>query len=131
MSTLDDRCQRLQVSLAQDQSVSLAVLVGSRANGTAREDSDWDVAIMVDPALPAMMRFAELQRLQVSLALQAGIPIEQLDLIDLNAAGLGMREQVANQGILLKGDNTLAWSHFLVRTWRELEEFTWEQQRAA
>lgn len=65
--------------------------------------------------------------MQLSLAAGAGIPVEQLDLIDLSAAGLAMREQVANHGLLLKGDNSLAWSHFLVRTWRELEEFAWEQ----
>lgn len=131
LNSVDDRCLRLQACLASDQSVVLAVLVGSRIHATARDDSDWDLAIMINPALPPTTRFEEMLRLQISLAGGAGIPVEQLDLIDLSAAGLAMREQVANDGLLLKGDNTLVWSHFLLRTWRELEEFSWEQQRAA
>ncbi|MDR3409547.1 MAG: nucleotidyltransferase domain-containing protein [Formivibrio sp.] len=127
----DSRFESLQKCLDGNPQVILAVVVGSRADGLAREDSDWDLAILTDPSLPAMARFDELQRLQWSLAAEAGIPVERLDLIDLSAAGLAMREQVANHGLLLKGENTLAWSHFLVRTWRELEEFTWEQQHAA
>lgn len=127
----DSWFESLQKSLLSDQHVSLAVLVGSRADGMAREDSDWDLAILIDPSLPSMVRFDELQRLQLSLAAEADIPVERLDLIDLSSAGLAMREQVANHGLLLKGENTLAWSHFLVRTWRELEDFAWEQQRAA
>lgn len=130
-SLSDNTLNRLQEYLSCHSHVLIAVLVGSRASGQIHEGSDWDLAILVDPSLPAIARFDELQRLQLSLAAGAGIPVEQLDLIDLSAAGLAMREQVANHGLLLKGDNTLAWSHFLVRTWRELEEFAWEQQRAA
>ncbi len=111
--------------------VVIAVLVGSRANGSACEESDWDMAILIDLSMPVTTRFDEFQRLQLRLAAEADIPPEKLDLIDLSTAGLAMREQVANDGLLLKGENTLAWSHFLVRTWRELEEFAWEQQRAA
>lgn len=127
----DSTIKRLQEYLSGHSHVLIAVLVGSRANGSACEESDWDLAILIDPSLPAMTRFDELQRLQFLLAAEAGIPPEKLDLIDLSAAGLAMREQAANEGVLLKGENTLAWSHFLVRTWRELEEFAWEQQHAA
>lgn len=127
----DNTIKRLQECLSCRSLVLIAVLVGSRASGQIHEGSDWDLAILVDPSLPAIARFDELQRLQLLLAAESGIPVERLDLIDLSAAGLAMREQVANHGLLLKGENTLAWSHFLVRTWRELEEFAWEQQRAA
>ncbi len=131
MEQIDSRISGMQQCLLRHPEVILAALIGSRAKGLANDASDWDLAVMVNPALSPLARFETLQRLQFSLAEKAGIQVEQLDLVDLHAAGLAMREQVANHGILLKGENTLAWSHFLVRTWRELEEFAWERQHAA
>lgn len=131
MNQARDPLSALQECLLRHHETLFATLVGSRVNGTAHDGSDWDLAVMLDPALSPLTRLDTLQRLQISLAATMGIPAEQVDLIDVRAAGLAMREQVANHGLLLKGDNTLAWSHFLVRTWRELEEFAWEQQRAA
>jgi hypothetical protein len=34
-----------------------------------------------------------------------------------------MRAVVAEEGIVLKGADTLAWHYFLQRTWRELEDY--------
>jgi hypothetical protein len=42
-----------------------------------------------------------------------------------------MREVVANQGIPLKGEQTLAWFHFLTQTWAEVEDFYWRKNHAA
>ena len=60
-----------------------------------------------------------------------GIESEDIDLIELRRANLTMRANVAEQGLPLTGDNSLAWAHFLKRTWRDLEDFYWEQRRAA
>jgi uncharacterized protein len=38
---------------------------------------------------------------------------------------------VANEGIILKGENTCALSYFLTKTWRELEGFYWDKIYAA
>ncbi len=42
-----------------------------------------------------------------------------------------MRAVVAEKGIVLKGDATLAWHYFLQCTWRKLEEFYLDQCYAA
>jgi hypothetical protein len=42
-----------------------------------------------------------------------------------------MRASAAEEGLPLTGQDTLAWAHFLQRTWRELEDFYWEKQHAA
>jgi uncharacterized protein len=56
---------------------------------------------------------------------------DHVDLIQLSAAKLAMREVVANQGIPLKGEQTLAWIHFLTQTWAEVEDFYWRKNHAA
>ncbi|MDW5416979.1 nucleotidyltransferase domain-containing protein [Iodobacter sp. CM08] len=111
--------------------VSFAVLVGSQVDGRASASSDWDIALAFEYGLDPIKRYEQLGDLQVQLAAAMQLHPEQIDLIDIAQAGLTMREQIANTGLLLKGDNTLAWSHFLNRTWRELEMFHWEKQDAA
>ena len=56
---------------------------------------------------------------------------EKVDLIELRRANLVMRAAVAEIGIPIAGDDSLAWSHFLIRTWCELEFFYWEQSHAS
>ena len=52
-------------------------------------------------------------------------------MIDLPRAGLAMRALVAEEGISLKGEDSLAWNHFLGRVWRELEDYEWDKEHAA
>lgn len=120
--------QRLQTALEQATKVSFAVLVGSRANGSAHAESDWDIGIAFEYGIDPLERYQQLGDLQVQLAQATGLHPDQLDLIDIAQAGLAMREQIANYGVLLKGDNTLVWSRFLTKTWRELEMFQWEKE---
>lgn len=121
----------LRRALHEHAATHLAVLIGSRCQGTPRPDSDWDVAVLLDYGLDAMAQFEEFEKLRDRLAKALHTASDRIDLIDLRRAGLAMREQVANHGLLLKGENTLLWSHFLIRTWRELEEFYWEREHAA
>lgn len=117
--------------LRQHPQVEFAVLVGSRANATSRPDSDWDIAVFTEPALKPLDKFALLSALQCELAQAMGTSPESVDLIDLNRAGLTMREVVANRGIPLIGDDGAPWFAFLQRTWRELEYLQWERDHAA
>jgi uncharacterized protein len=123
--------QRLRDCLALSPKIAFAVLVGSRAKGLEHAQSDWDVAIAFVPELDPLERYELLSDLQLEISKQIQIHPDELDLIDIAQAGLAMREQIANEGMLLKGNNTLLWSQFLVRTWRELEMFSWEQSHGA
>lgn len=122
---------RLQDVFAQEPDVELAVLIGSRATGTAVDRSDWDIAIQWCRHMPLAEQIGQAESLRRRLAGTLGVEDRDIDLIDIPGARLAMRAVIAEGGIALKGENTLAWSHFLLRTWRELEEFYWERQHAA
>jgi predicted nucleotidyltransferase len=78
-----------------DHEVAVAYLFGSRAAGTARPDSDHDVAVLfaaADPPLDATVRLA------ADLATVLGTPV---DVVDLDRATLELRGRVAESGRLL------------------------------
>lgn len=120
----------VQILLAQPQ-LDFAVLVGSRATGTAHEHSDWDIALQWSPQLDWLTVLSHTETLRSQLADAMHIAPTVIDLIELRRANLAMRASVAEEGVPLTGQDSLAWAHFLQRTWRELEDFYWEKQHAA
>jgi len=111
--------------------LELAVLVGSQADGRAHAGSDWDIAIQWGRQMSAMDSLANTEILRRKLATAAGVTEDYIDLIEMPRAGLAMRALVAEEGIPLKGEDSLAWNHFLARVWRELEDYEWEKLYAA
>jgi predicted nucleotidyltransferase len=107
-----------------------AVLVGSRAQGRTTESSDWDIAILWQQE-EAMQRIIRHETLRHRLAACLEVPDKQIDLIDLANARLAMKALVVEEGVLLHANDELAWAKFMVRTWRELEDFYWERAHAA
>ena len=81
--------------------------------------------------LDEMSKLAYTEQLRKQLSEMLGIPDNKIDFINIPSAGLAMSENIANQGIILKGENTLALSHFLTKTWRQLEEYYWDKLYAA
>lgn len=122
---------QLSQALAAVSELEIAVLVGSQANGSATAQSDWDIAIRwvkrTSPAEQLAFEAKLVQRIAQTLAIHP----DKIDIIQLTAAKLAMREVVANQGIPLKGAQTLAWFHFLTQTWAEVEDFYWRKNHAA
>lgn len=127
MDTLD----ALKRVLAKRADLLFAVLVGSRADGTAQARSDWDIALQWASSVDWMAALGVQESLRREIAHALGVCEDRIDLIDLSRANLTMRANVAEAGIVLKGEDTLHWMHFLTRTWRELEYFYWEQAHAA
>ncbi len=123
--------QKLRQVLEAQPDLELAALVGSRAEGRARSDSDWDVAIQWKREMTMLDNLANTETLRRLLAAALKVGEESIDLIDLPSARLAMRALVAEDGVPLKGEDSLAWNHFLGRTWRELEAYEWEKQHAA
>lgn len=111
--------------------LEFAVLVGSRADNRARADSDWDVALWWHAETPWIQALGDQETLRRRIADILGVSPERVDLIDLPRANLAMRANAAENGLVLKGEDTLAWAQFLTRTWRELEDFYWEQSHAS
>ncbi len=121
----------IQQVLQAQTGLELAVLVGSRADGRAHSESDWDIAIQWKREITMFDNLANTETLRRKLAAALGVGENLIDLIDLPRAGLTMRALVAEEGVELKGEDSLAWNHFLGRVWRELEAYEWEKQHAA
>jgi len=111
--------------------LEFAVLIGSQAAGTASAESDWDIALQWSPRLDWLSSLGHTESLRRQLAQSLRVAEAQIDLIDLPRASLAMRATVAEEGKPLKGEDSLAWVHFLRRTWREIEDFYWDKHHAA
>ena len=122
---------KLESEIFAHPQLEFAVLVGSRATGVARADSDWDIALQWSSGLDWMTMLGLTETLRSKLAETLRVPLSSIDLIELRRANLAMRVCVAEEGIPLYGEETLAWAHFLQRTWRELECFYWDKNHAA
>jgi len=96
--------------------VIFATLFGSRAEGRARPDSDWDVAVFVEPAQDAGGRLAVARRIVARLA-----PAIDVQVVLLNEAPtlLALR---ALQGETLLVRDSAAWVRFYVRTCGDAED---------
>lgn len=123
--------QNIQGVLASEPDLELAVLIGSRQSGGATSASDWDFAVQWQRDLDFTEVLAANERLRHRLAGALGVAGDRIDLIDLPQARLAIRAVVAEEGRLLQGDGSRAWSRFLTRTWRELEDWAWESEHAA
>lgn len=121
----------LAQTLRDEPQLEFAVLVGSRALETARADSDWDIALQWAPQLDWLTVLGKTETLRRTLARQLNVAPTAIDLIELRRANLTMRASVAEDGLPLAGQDSLAWARFLQRTWRELEDFYWDKQHAA
>ena len=121
--------------------LELAILVGSRALNTATQatvtqdtvtqHSDWDIAIRWKKGINNLALLEQAEALKHKIAEAITIHPDQIDLIDMTTARLAMRAVIAEEGVILKGEDALAWSHFLTQTWAELEDYYWRKQHAA
>jgi len=111
--------------------LELAVLIGSQANGNATNESDWDIALRWNKKVDALQSLQQTEVLKQKIADITHIHKDKIDIIDMPKARLAMRAVIAEEGMVLKGEDTLAWSHFLTQTWAELEDYYWRQSHAA
>lgn len=107
-----------QTLLAQPH-LEFAVLVGSRATGSARDDSDWDIALQWSPQLDWLSALGLTETLRRALAGVLQVAPDAIDLIEMRRVNLAMRASVAEAGLPLLGQDSLAWAHFLQRTWHK------------
>jgi predicted nucleotidyltransferase len=100
-----------------DHGVAVAYLFGSRAKGTARPDSDHDVAVLfaaADPPLDATVRLA------ADLGPVLGTSV---DVVDLDLATLELRGTVADSGRLLYSSDEIRRVRFEVEARMRWIEF--------
>ena len=92
--------------------IALAVLFGSRAEGRARPDSDWDVGIIASDSV-------DLDRLCATLESVVG---GRVDVIDLRRADPVVCMEVARHGVVLVDVDDNRWPAFVSLSLRRFED---------
>jgi predicted nucleotidyltransferase len=108
--------EKIRRALAQEPRLRLAILFGSRARGSARPDSDVDLAIV--PA-DASLSLAQEEHLRAEVEQAVGAPV---DLVRLDRAEGALRWRVARDGVVLLSDPPWEASRFLARAGIEHDE---------
>lgn len=114
-------------ALATEPHLEFAVLIGSRAANRHTINSDWDIALQWQKDMNWLMQLSRTETLRYNLANALALPANAIDLIDTPRASLAMRAEIAENVIALMGEDGLPWQQFLRRTWRELEEYYWQE----
>ncbi|MGC8120190.1 type VII toxin-antitoxin system MntA family adenylyltransferase antitoxin [Marinobacter sp. VGCF2001] len=113
--------EKLSELLADFPHIRVAALFGSMARGTARPDSDIDVAVQADKELGADERIA----ITEAIALAFNRPV---DLVDLRTAGQPLLHQIVSTGIQVVGTRH-QWGDLIYRNIMENEDFVPYQKR--
>lgn len=104
------------------EGIAALLVFGSRARGTARPDSDLDVAV-----LPASEDSGARRRLQSALAVAVAdlAPVGRVDVVLLDEAPELLRQRVFETGRLLLCRDRIALRDLRVRTMREHGDREW------
>jgi predicted nucleotidyltransferase len=111
--------------------LELSILVGSQAKKSAKPESDWDIALRWNKNVDVLHAHQQTELLKQKISDATHIHKDKIDTIDMTTARLAMRAVIAEEGIVLKGEDTLAWNHFLTLTWAEMEDYFWRKNHAA
>jgi predicted nucleotidyltransferase len=102
--------------------IAALAIFGSRANGTARPDSDLDVAVLPEPGDGISRRNLQVA---VAVALADLAPEGRVDVILLDEAPELLRHQVLSTGRLVLCRDGRAWRDLRVQTMREHGDREW------
>jgi predicted nucleotidyltransferase len=125
MAAVDLSRERVAAALGAGPPLRLAMLFGSAARGTSRDDSDVDIAII--PLDPQLALSAELD-LQRSLGDACGRPV---DLMRLDRASCLLRWQVARDGSVLFQAGPFEAARFIASAASEYLDYKPDFARAA
>ena len=114
--------RRLARALKSDRTVRLAWLHGSRARGTARRESDIDVAELLDDDQAANPTAIKDSIWRLAGALGREVPSDRLDLVLLNGAPALLRHRVVRDGVPLFARSEAERVRFVRGTIREYQD---------
>ncbi|MFM5482280.1 nucleotidyltransferase domain-containing protein [Aeromonas veronii] len=112
----------------QNTDIAAVWLYGSRAQGRARQDSDYDLAIAFnDFSLDALARYVRPHSLALDWASALQVPEQQISLVDINQAPIYLAYQIIDTGTLIYSDGS-------ARAWQEITRinslFEYQQREA-
>lgn len=105
---ITDLTERITEELCDDVGLEVVIVHGSRVSGTARADSDVDIAVLYDAPLSLEQRFSLLARLENVL----GKPVDLVDLFSLHGTIL---KKILTKGRVLLGRGSVKYTQLLRR----------------
>lgn len=124
----NDVLQNIEQLAKQNSDIAAVWLYGSRAQGRARQDSDYDLAIAFnDFSLDALARYVRPHSLALDWAGKLQLPEQQVSLVDINQAPIYLAYQIIDTGQLIYSDGS-------ARAWQEITRinslFEYQQREA-
>jgi hypothetical protein len=116
---------RIRDAVADLPGIAVLVLFGSRARGTARPDSDLDVAVLT-AGLEAAARWQ--LRLTLAARLAPLTSSGRVDVVVIEEAPELLRHRIMRDGRVLRCDDAAAWHEWKVRTLREHGDREWARR---
>ncbi len=116
---------KLKELFEENHSIVFGFLFGSRITDAGRSPEDWDFAVFWNPDLDFWEKLGLVEDLRIQLAETLEVSSDQVDLVDLNRAGLSIASSVVEDGIPLKGEGALVLERFFQRVWALEEDFYW------
>lgn len=110
-----DQIQSLQQKLPH---LKLLALFGSRAKGTATQQSDWDLAILLDWVPSGWEELV----LGDTLAQILNIPSDRVDLVNLTHCSPVLGYVVAKEGQVLYESEPNLFIHFQIKAWKQFAD---------
>lgn len=105
---------KLQQLASQNADIAAIWLYGSRLNGRARQDSDYDLAVAFrDFSLEPMHRYTRPHTLALDWAAALNMPAQLLSVVDINQAPIYLAYQIIDTGQLIYNDTS-------PRAWQEI-----------
>lgn len=128
MTNPDDVFAHIQQLAEQHADIAAVWLYGSRAQGRARQDSDYDLAIAFnDFSLDALARYVRPHSLALDWAGALQLPESQVSVVDINQAPIYLAYQIIDTGELIYSDGS-------ARPWQEITRinslFEYQQREA-
>jgi len=121
-----DLDRRIREATETIPGIDVLVVFGSRAKGSARPDSDLDVAV-----LPAADFSGSLAQFLGGIAAQLAelAPDGRVDVVLLDHASDVLRQRIMEHGRVVLCRNEKAWKELRVRTMREYGDGEWFRRR--
>lgn len=96
--------------------LQLLVLFGSRVKDTYTDQSDWDLAIAINPDRP--LSFSDWLSLPHTLGRILNLDSDRIDLVDLNHCSPVLGYVIAKEGQLLYEAERDLFFHFQLKAWK-------------
>lgn len=117
---------QLQVAVWNIPGIAALLVFGSRARGTAREDSDLDVAVLpVTVGIEDRIGFRHRLQKAIAVALADFAPEGRVDVVFLDDAPVTLRQRVMEHGRMIVCNDLPAWQALRVWTMKEYGDTQW------